>query len=191
MERARLVCAAVAFGLFASPIAAQQTTADQPAPVPQQTAPGQPTPAPDQSIPEPPPPPPEAQEPAPPPFPPFPSARPTHRWVDIGEHRTAHRGRHARHAHHRARHALQRTRHAHHRRAHATRRTLRWCRSLSHRQMVRHSVCTASMAQHRHTGRNRHRAAAHRHHALHHATRAHRHIIQRRHRARHRSYGSR
>jgi hypothetical protein len=179
MQRARLVCAVLAIGIFASPAAAQQSIPDQTAPPPQQT------------VPEPPPPPPPegSLEPAPPPLPPFPSVR--HRRVDIGEHRTPHGRHHARRASHRLERAHHGTSHATHRTAHPTKRTLRWCRSMSHRQMIRHSECRALTTKHRKPTGHRHHAGSDRHHAVHHTSRIQRHMVRHSHRARHRSRSSR
>jgi hypothetical protein len=170
MHRAMLVCAALAFGIFASPSSAQQTTPDQTLPPAQQTAPEvPPAPPPDlQTAPAP-----------PPPFAPMPRARPTHRWVDIN-------GRRASHAHRRAPHAHRSARHAHHRATSSTRKTERWCRSLSHRQKLRHSACRALTGRPHHRTKHRHHTATHRHHQIHHRRVHHHHKVVHRHRTRRR-----
>jgi hypothetical protein len=162
-----LACAAAAFGIFASPLGAQQS------PPQQVNEPAQPPPAP------------EAEPlPPPPPFPPMPSARPSHRWVDMGDRRagrTHHHARstrhHARSAHHHVARPQHRRTHAHDRSAHKarlahfSRRTIRSCHAMNYRQIMRHDSCRLLMSQelaaraHRH----HHRAAAHRarrHHAV-------------------------
>jgi len=146
-----LACAALAFGMFGSPLGAQQTPSEQPMPQAAQ-----------------PPPVPEAEPlPPPPPFPPMPSARPSHRWVDMGE-RHARRVQHPRthhrrtHAHHRAAHKARLT--------HFSRRTIRSCHAMNFRQIMRHSSCRLLMRQELAT------TAAHRHHQAtrHHKMAAHR-----------------
>src|ERR1043165_8995142 len=135
MRRAALVCAALALGIFASPLGAQQTVPDQSAPPPEQTAPSVP-----------PAPPPEPQTaPVPPPFPPMPSRAPRHRWVDVGGHRAAsHR---AAQSHHRSSHARRQATSSQHKLTRKDQKTLRWCKTLSHRQLRRNSKCTALMKQ--------------------------------------------
>jgi hypothetical protein len=132
MHHAGIICAALAFGILTFPVAAQQIAPGQPLPPAQQTAPEMP-PAPR----------PELQTPpeAPPPFPPMPSAAPTHRWVNIGQHRATHANHTVTHVHHKAKRS--------------TLRTMRWCRSTSHRQMMRHSTCRAHMRNHRYITKHR------------------------------------
>lgn len=159
MRSIRLACAALALALFAAPVAAQQ----QPAP-PQPVAPEQPSPP--------------ATEPVPPPFPPMPSARPSHRWVDMGAGRSARHHRstasrpHRTAARHHARHGNRdttkashhRSRASHHEAVHASKRTTRMCHDMTYKQIMRHSTCRALMRQdlessgHRHHGQSRHRA---------------------------------
>src|SRR3954451_24482651 len=174
MHRAALVCVALAFGIFASPVAAQQTTPDQTLSPAQQTAPEvAPAPPPEQQT---------APE-APPPFAPMPRVRPTHRWVDVGGRRVSHARGHSHQAHRRARHT-------HHHATRSSRKTERWCRRLSHRQMLRHSACMALIrhphhaTKHRHhTARRRHHTTTHRHHHVwHHHRRVHHHRTTGRHR---------
>ena len=77
-----IVCALITVGMLSSTGNAQ-IAAGQVAAAPNSTA-----------VPPPPPLPEAEQLPPPPPFPPMPSARPSHRWVDIGDHRRS-RSRHA------------------------------------------------------------------------------------------------
>lgn len=129
--------AAVALGMFASPVAAQPVPPDQLAQA-------------------------QRQEPAPPPFPPMPRARPSHRFVDVGQHRTTSTHRkttRARHSsgseHHRAttghRHGKTRVTHYLTR----TERDLRYCHQLTHRNQMRNSRCKLLL-------RDEKRAAEHR-----------------------------
>lgn len=150
MHRAALICAALAFGIFAFPLAAQQTTPDQTLPPAQETAPEvPPAPLEPQTAPE-----------APPPFAPMPQARPTHRWVDVNGRRASHAHRSARHAHH---HATR-----------PSRRTERWCRRLNHGQMLRHSACRALIPNPHHVKKHRHHHIHH-HRVHHHHKAVHRH----------------
>ena len=100
-----LACAALALGMFASPLGAQQTPSKQPMPEAAQNPPA-----------------PEAEPlPPPPPFPPMPSARPSHRWVDMGDRHARRVRHHAAPTHHRATRTQHRRTHAHHRPAHKAR----------------------------------------------------------------------
>jgi type IV secretory pathway VirB10-like protein len=171
-----LACAALAFGMVASPLGAQQAPT-------QQMGQNEPVPRTQQSTPEAaqPPPAPEA-EPLPPPFPPMPSARPSHRWVDIGDHHARRVRSHARPRHHQATRTQHRRADAHHRPADKarlagqfSRRTIRSCHGMNYRQIIRHDSCQLLMRQelaataHRHHhATHRHKAAAHRHKARHH-----------------------
>ena len=159
-----LACAIVTFGMLASPLGAQQeppptgqsmSEAAQPAPTPQ------------------------AETPTPPPFPPMPSARPSHRWVVVGD-------RHARRVHrHSTRHHAMRTHQRTHARnlsthrarssPHFSRRTIRSCHRMTYSQIMRHGTCRALM---------KHELAAttHRHHATRHHHRSRHHHSVRRHR---------
>ena len=147
MQRIVLVCAALSFGILACPAAAQQSNSTQPSQATTQSTPG------------------DAQQPSaaplPPPFPPMPSARPSHRWVDVGGHRTARshhdtvRGHHeaARSSHH-ATTARNRRAHAHQSRKHErepavqlSRREIRQCHKLSYRELMRNSSCRDLMRQ--------------------------------------------
>jgi hypothetical protein len=154
--------------MVAAPLGAQQAAsvtasqAQQPAP---ETAPPVPLP--------------EAEQlPPPPPFPPMPSARPSHRWVDVGDRhssRSHHRAR-ASHAHaarakhHATRHGGKRTAHKA-RPMHFSKRTIRACHRMSYREIMRHGSCRALIQQelaapaHRHRathhGKNRHKAVSH------------------------------
>jgi hypothetical protein len=162
-----LACAAFALGMFAYPLAAQQTPAQQ-------------------SIPEAPQPAPEAEPlPPPPPFPPMPSARPSHRWVDVGDHHARRARHHAAPTRHHAKRTQQRRTHAHHRPTHKvramhfSRRTIRSCHGMNYRQIMRHSSCRALMSQELATAAQRHL-----HHATHHHGRAahgprHHHAVRR------------
>jgi hypothetical protein len=167
-----LACATLAFGMLASPLGAQQAPGGSASPTEQPTADTMP-----------PAPPPQAEQlPPPPPFPPMPSSRPSHRWVDTGNH-------HASRAHHRARTAHAPARRTHHRRTHASRRaahnaraamhfskkTIRSCHGMSYRQIMRRSSCRALMKQEL-------AAPAHRHRAIHHKASAH-HKTARHHKA--------
>ena len=167
MQRIALACASLAFGIFASPLAAQQASPSQTPPPVQQPAPSLPAPPSGQPMPEATSPPavPEAEPlPPPPPFPPMPKARPTHRWVDVGGHSRSRAHHHAVRAHHHRKAARSRA-------AHPSRRTIRWCRSMNHRQAMRHSACRdlkrhdhhAKVHRH-HRGARQHRAAHRRHH---------------------------
>jgi hypothetical protein len=155
MRSAAAICSALAFGILAFPVAAQQTGPDQPLPPAHQSAPEMP-----------PAPPPEPQSPpeVPPPFPPMPPAPPTHRWVNIGHDRATH---------------------AHHRTKHSTTRTMRWCRSMSHRQMMRHSTCRMLMRHHHHMTKHRHHGVRHHHQVAHRHRTVHRHGRRHRHAVRH------
>lgn len=123
-----------------------------------------------QPIPETPTPPPAAQAeplPPPPPFPPMPSARPSHRWVDIGDHRrsrTHHKASRPK-AHHRAtashHRGTQKARPRSHKppaKLHLSRSTIRFCHKLKYSQIMRFAHCRALMKQDIAT-------AAHKHHA--------------------------
>ena len=159
MSRIGLLWAALALGSFSSSLAAQQTSPDQPLPPLQQTSPAvPPAPPPDtQTSPE-----------APPPFPPMPSAPPRHRWVDMGNHRAAHPRRHAGHARRNASHA-------HRGAAHATRKTMRWCRSIDRREMLRHGTCRRLMHNQSHETHHHGHPASHRPGLAHRRTAVHRH----------------
>lgn len=144
----RLLTIAAAFYIFSSPAAAAEyTSADQAPPAAQQTAPPaqQPVPEalsanPDSQA---------AQTPVPPPFPPMPSARPSHRWVDIG----ARSGR----TYHRSRHVHQRPKSARHRTARVRGKSAtQMCHAARHGHSRRHNLCAAPV-------RHGHRVAVHRH----------------------------
>jgi hypothetical protein len=169
MQRlALLACAAFAVGAFcSSPVGAQQTPREQlPVPVQQPTS---------EEVP--PPPAPQA-EPVPPPFPPMPRARPSHRWVDTGNH-------HSRRSHPRTARAHHRRTHNSHRRhkpvptAHFARRTVRSCHGMTYRQIMRHGSCRSLMRQELAAAAHRHRHATHRHRSS-----GHRHRARRGHAAR-------
>ena len=175
-----LVCA-LAIGLFAWPLAAQQTPPEQAPPPNQQTGPNEPASPGLQSMPETPEPQ-AAPMPAPPPFPPMPRARPSHRWVNVGSvHHASHARRHTTRAHHRSTRASRRHRHAAVHRApqHFSARTIRQCHRMSYRQIMRHDSCrtlmrrdlAAAAARHRHHTAHRHRRTVHR---SHHVSRRHR-----------------
>jgi hypothetical protein len=158
-----LACAALALGMFASPLGAQQAPAQQ-------------------SMPEaaPPPPIPEAQPlPPPPPFPPMPSARPSHRWVDMGGRHASRVSSHAARTHHRAARTQSRRTHARHRAAHKarpahfSRRTIRSCHAMNYRQIMRHSSCRALMSQEIAATAHRSHRAAHHHRTAAHKARKH------------------
>jgi hypothetical protein len=171
MQRiATLACAAFALGMFAHPLGAQQTPAQQPMPEVAQPPPG-----------------PGAEPlPPPPPFPPMPSARPSHRWVDMGDHH-ARRVRHrAAPTHHHATRTQHRRTQAHHRPAHKarpaahfSRRTIRSCHGMNYRQIMRHSSCRALMSQEIAAAAHRNHRATHRHRTAAHKARQH-HAVKRR-----------
>ena len=154
MQRIVLACAALAFGILGSPLAAQQTTPEQ------QPAPTQPAPTPDQqTTPE-----------APPPFPPMPKARPSHRFVNVGGELRATREHHrtVRSHHERAKARRQRA-HAHHERvAPPSRKTVRKCHAMSYKQIMRSDTCRALMKQELGAGerhaKHKHDAGRHHHH---------------------------
>lgn len=144
MQRTVLLCAALALGIVASPLAAQQTMPEQP-------------PTPSQPAPEP------QTAPEPPPFPPMPKARPTHRHVDIGEARASR-------THHRTTRPHRERARAHHEAvAKPSRKMVRKCHSMSYKQIMRSDTCRTLMKQElggaseRH-GKGRHKAAHRRRH---------------------------
>jgi len=150
-----LACAAFALAMLGSPLGAQ----DMPVgPVAQSEQP-----APDMA---PPAPAPEAEQlPPPPPFPPMPSARPSHRWVDVGRHHASRTRHHARKSHatpskHRRVHAKHRTAHKA-KPMHFSRKTIRSCHGMSYRQIMRHPSCRALMKQELAAPAHRHRATRH------------------------------
>lgn len=158
MRHIALICATVALGIFVSPAFGQQAPPEQTPPPAQQTGPNEPAPPTEQSMPEETQPPSTPQtEPLPPPFPPMPRARPSHRWVDLGnEHRSRSHRHTSRTHHHRAK--------AHRPALHASSRMIRKCHSMSHRQAMRQSLCRSLMQHHHHPGAQRHHTMAHRHH---------------------------
>jgi type IV secretory pathway VirB10-like protein len=181
MQPIVLAGAALAFGIFASPLAAQPMPPERPSATVQPTGPNEPASPTMQSTPEAP----EAQSlpetPPPPPFPPMPRARPSHRWT-TSEHRTTHpqhRSTHARHAtsgnHHRSTRTHREAARAHHGKRHESRaaaklskRTIRFCHGLSYRQIMRHSSCRELMSQELRASTHRSRRAAHKHSGAHH-----------------------
>ena len=158
MRQIALVCAALSLGIFVSPASAQQAPPEQASPPSQQTGPTEPASPTEQSMPE------EAQppsapqtEPLPPPFPPMPRARPSHRWVDLGEKHKSRAHRHSARTH--RRHASKERR-----AARPSSRMTRRCLGMSLRQAMRQPACRSLM-------RNDLHASAHRHH--HHSARHH------------------
>jgi hypothetical protein len=156
-----LACATLAFALTPSPLRAQ---AEQQAAA--------------QSVP--PAPPPEAQQlPPPPPFPPMPSSRPSHRFVDMGSHRSSrvtHRARPAKHHASASKHRLhgRARKHAAHKDKplHLSKRTIRQCHAMTYRQIMRHGSCRALMKQELAASSTKHRAsrkATSHHRARHHS----------------------
>jgi hypothetical protein len=139
--------ATVALGLFASPLAAQQTAPAQSVPPDQQSQPSvPPAPPPDQqsppSVPPAPPPDMQAAPGGPPPFPPMPSRAPRHRWVDMGGHPRATRTHQsARHSQHKSSHKAKPARH----RLSRTEKDIRYCDGLSHRKAMHNRKCVALM----------------------------------------------
>jgi len=165
-----LACAAFALAMLGSPLGAQDmpvgpvAQSEQPAP---DVAP--PAPAPEVE-----------QLPPPPPFPPMPSARPSHRWVDVGGRHASRTRHHARKSHatpskHRRAHAKHRTAHKA-KPMHFSRKTIRSCHGMSYRQIMRHPSCRALMKQELAAPAHRHRATHHkatRHKASAHNARRH------------------
>ena len=161
--RHHLILVGLAVAMLAAPVGAQQ------APVAPVT----------ESVPAAPP---EAEQlPPPPPFPPMPSARPSHRWVDVGGHHRSsakHKARAVRHhatkakAHGRRTHAARRAAHKA-RPLHFSRKTIRQCHAMSYRQIMRHSSCRAMMKQEL-AAAPKHKAKARHHSARHHRARKHR-----------------
>lgn len=178
MRQIALVCAAL--GIFVSPASAQQTPPEQAVPQDQQASPNEPASPTEQSMPEAAQPPSTPQTeplpPPPPPFPPMPRARPSHRWVDLGE---THKSRSHRHS---ARTHRQHTKHRQHankrsRAAQPTSRMTRRCLSMSLRQAMRQTTCRSLMRHNLQSSAPRHHASARRHNAAHHR---HRHRAKRR-----------
>ena len=176
---------AAAFAILASPLAAQQASADQPSSTTQQMQ-SDPTAAPTtQSAPETPPPGPDQQvtpAPVPPPFPPMPRARPSHRWVDVGVHKT-------RSVRHRSKRLHRTAATKHPRTRPISRRELHKCRNMTHKQLRRNHFCRALLSRevqdandhrhhHRHGHEHHHRAkskqSAASRHRLHHNRLRHR-----------------
>jgi hypothetical protein len=165
----RLFFIAAVFVIFASPAAAQQTTPEQTPPAAQPAAPPvkQATPEAPAATPEPQ----ASPEPVPPPFPPMPSARPSHRWVDVGGGTGP--------AHHRAR----RSKPAHHRAAHVSRKAATpACKPAKHGRKGRHSTCRR-LARH-HVTAHRHDRLTRRHKAAH-SLKTTKRSMTRHHRSRH------
>lgn len=193
-----LYCASLLLAFFASPVLAQQVTPGRQVQLAQQMAAGQaaqPANTDAQS-------PSTSVAPLPPPFPPMPSSRPSHRWVDMGEHHVS-RGRHkAAPARHVSKSDLRRGRKKlaaedhrslrHHGRSDVRRshrelakdrpsaKTIRRCHDMSYKQIMRSSSCRALMKQelsgleHRDRPASHHRkSASHRH-----AVKAHRHSVR-------------
>ena len=175
MQRIVILCTALAFGVCASPLAAQQTP---PAQQSQPTSPTEPAPPTQQSMPE---------QTSPPPFPPMPRVR--NRWVDVGNHHASHSRSHASHSrshatrsHERRTHTSHRERHADRAVSHLSKRTIRSCHRMSYKEIMRESDCRTLMSQELAAAQNRHDRAGHRHKGA-----AHRHTAtQRHHHARHR-----
>ena len=174
MRQIALICAALSLGILVSPASAQRTLPEQAAPPAQQTGPNEPTSPTDQSMPQ------EAQPPLtpqteplpppPPPFPPMPRARPSHRWVDLGE---THKSRSYRHSARTHRQHTNKQRRA----AQPTARMTRRCLNMSLRQAMRQTTCRSLMRHNLHSSAPRHHASARRHDAAHHR---HRHQAKRR-----------
>ena len=122
MRFGRLVCAIIGSMLIGLPAAAQQ----QPSSVP--------------------PPPPETQTaPTPPPFAPMPKREPRHRFVDMGSQHSSHAHHKATSGHHKA------TSHKSHKKQRAknqAKKDLRWCKSLSHRELAHNKKCGKILAHH-------------------------------------------
>lgn len=174
MRQIPLICVALSLGVFVSPASAQQTAPEQAAPPAQQTGPNEPASPTEQSMPE------EAQPPStpqaeplpppPPPFPPMPRARPSHRWVDLGE-------KHKSRAHRRSARTHRQHTNKQRRAAQPTSRMTRRCLNMSLRQAMRQTTCRSLMQHNLHASAPRHHHSAHRHNAVHHR---HRHQAKRR-----------
>ena len=142
MQRIVLACAAIALGLVGSPSEAQQAQpgdVNSPAPPVQESTP----PAPE-----------AYQLPPPPPFPPMPSKRPSHRWVDMGDHHAKRTHRASKPRHHQAARSHHKVKSSHHRRSaarpakvHLSRKTIRQCHAMGYRQIMRHKNCRMLMKQ--------------------------------------------
>jgi type IV secretory pathway VirB10-like protein len=178
MRQIALVCAALSLGIFVSPASAQQAPPEQASPPSQQTGPNEPASPTDQSMPE------EAQppstpqaEPLPPPFPPMPRARPSHRWVDLGEKHKSRAHRHSARTH--RRHANKERR-----AAQPSSRMARRCLKMSLRQAMRQSACRSLMRNNLHASAPRHHHSARHHSARRRNSAQHRHRHQARRRRR-------
>lgn len=171
MKRIALAPTLLAISILSAPLGAQQTSPDL------QTSPAQPSPSPQQSAPDAP----------PPPFPPFARARPSHRWVDVGNHHTAssrhqsaqkHRHvstepKHKRHAREEAapeRPQHRHTKHGHHESASAekpqtrpaSKRAIRKCHKMTYSQIMREHSCRELMKQDLDRAEHRHADASRR-----------------------------
>lgn len=138
MRSGIMVCAALAFGILASPLSAQTTPPEQPNTPAQQTTPQDTAPLPQQ--PQFPPAKPTNRHvttgEAPPPFPPMPRHRPpSHRFVDLGG---SHRSTSTHHATTSRHHVMSETK-----ATHVSSKTERFCQSLSHRKAERNAKCKA------------------------------------------------
>lgn len=180
MKRIVLLCAALAFGICGSPVAAQQTVPDKTPQQAQPTGPTEPASPSQQSTPE--------LQSAPPPFPPMPRAAPSHRWVDVGSRHSGQRHSHAAPSHHRRAEASHRSRHAERAKAshrsrhenrpetHLSKRTIRSCHRMTYKQIMRQSDCRTLMSQELAASNHRERHSAHRHKgSTHRHTATHRH----------------
>jgi len=165
MRQIALICAALGFGVLGSPASAQQTPSEQTTPPAQQTGSNQPASPTEQSTPQQAQPPSSPQtEPLPPPFPPMPRARPSHRWVDLGEPRK-HRHPAPTHRHQAKanRHEAKASRHQ----AHPSSKMTRRCLDMTLRQAMRRPVCRSLMQPEHHPSAHRHHPSARKHNATH------------------------
>ena len=142
MRLGHFVCAALALGLFASPIGAQPALPDQLAQA---------------STPPP-------QE-APPPFPPMPRAKPSHRWTSTPPHRATpeHRTTRSHRAEESSKHHAKASS-KHQARHHLTRaeKDLRYCHQLTTRHQMRNARCKALLRDEKRAAeRRKQRESAH------------------------------
>lgn len=152
----RLFSVAAAFTILISPVAAGKAFAEQATSSAQQTPSDEVQGSAQQPAPETPPADQEAAPaPVPPPFPPMPRARPSHRWVDVGNHRVTP-------AHRRSGHSHQPPVRAHRRTKVISRQDLHRCHGMTCKQKRREHECRASLSHH-----DRGTISRHHHHHVH------------------------
>jgi hypothetical protein len=170
MRRAALVCLALAMAVTGSPIAAQQTTPDQP------TQPVAPQPASEL-----PPPMPQSSTEPPPPFPHYPARAPREHDPNYRKSTHAHRrsasSHHAKTHHRASKHHRATTHHGaatqrHAATKHFSKRTIRQCHRMTYKQIMGHKYCRMMMDQDLETAKKRKQRA---HHSTKHRRTAHRH----------------